>query len=345
MTTYYNYLNVTSHNSLLIINKDCVHHPIKIINHTIMSTITETKKFVCPRCGTGMNLKTNLISHLQNVKPCEPKVSQITQTDALELFKKKETKLKQVKCINCDKMITKQNIKRHNEVCKKTVNVSEAVASIGQSPDKEMLKAFIFNCIDEAMQKYNTNTSTQNIVNNNIMHITINAFGNEDLSHLTNEMLSYCIMNPSKGFSKLIDSIYYSDEMPLNRNIRYKSTKNNTFEVFLDNQWIECDASNTLDELIRKGYRVLNSHYIANHLNDETLDDPIMRVAIEKFRFLADKTSVEYCAVKRDLRLLIKNRTLYVVVPPQHSTTTLGMDVQPSIQTNDAVDNEDVAIL
>lgn len=317
-----------------------------------MSSTTESKKFVCPRCGTSMNLKTNLVSHLQNKKPCDPKVSHISPATALEMFKKKQPKLKQVKCTLCDKLITKQNLKRHNEVCKQrptaTVTVTQPTIDTNPTQHHESLKAFILNCIDEAMQKYTIQTPhAQNIVTNNIMNITINAFGSEDMSHITSDLLTYCIMNPTKGFSKLIDNIHYNNAMPLNRNIRYKSTKNNTFEVFLDNQWVECDASNTLDELIRKGYRVLNSHYIANHLNDDTFDDPIRRAAIEKFRFLSNKTSVEYCAVKRDLRLLIKNRTLYVVLPPHNSTTTL--DDIPSEEVDrdvtEATENEDDQIL
>lgn len=79
-------------------------------------------------------------------------------------------------------------------------------------------------------------------------------------------------------------------------------------------------ASNTLDELIRKGYRVLNLHYMAHFINDpEYQDDEVKRQVVEKFRFLSDKTCTDYYAVKRDLRLLVKNKTLYVVAPPDQN--------------------------
>jgi hypothetical protein len=81
-----------------------------------MATQQDDKKFKCPRCGTGTNLKTNLISHLKNKTPCEPKISNISIADALNFFKKKETKLKQLECLHCHKMITKRNMKRHIEI-------------------------------------------------------------------------------------------------------------------------------------------------------------------------------------------------------------------------------------
>lgn len=286
-------------------------------SHTI-----SPKKFVCPRCGVGMNLKSNLISHLQNKTSCPPNVSDISVVDAISMFKKKDTKLKQEKCPQCEKVVTKQNMKRHMEVCNRKAKQQCSSSSV----EKDEMKAFILQAIEDAVKKYVGSAPTQNIINNNILNITINSFGNEDMSHITTDLLTYCIMNPTKGITRLIDNIHYNEVMPCNRNIRYKSTKNNTFEVFTDNQWVECDASNTLDELIRKGYRVMNSHYLANHFNEDDDDDPVRRRALERFRFLADKTSIEYCAVKRDLRLLIKNKTLYVVAPPQEGIVSDALE-------------------
>jgi hypothetical protein len=262
-----------------------------------------------------------LISHLKNKTPCEAKVSNISVTDALDLFKKKETKLQQLECVYCHKLITKRNMKRHIEISHSNIeeNTLQTDNLVIQENNDTDLKSFILKAIDEAMKKYVSNQPSQNIVNNtNIMNITINSFGNENLDHLTHDILTFCLMNPKRGITSLIDTIHYNDSMPMNKNIRYKSTKNNTFEKYFDNQWVECDASNTLDELIRKGYRVLNTHYLTHYVNDPSFDDNVRRMAIEKFRFLGDTTSTEYFAVKRDLRLLIKNKTLYVVIPPQN---------------------------
>jgi hypothetical protein len=52
--------------------------------------------------------------------------------------------------------------------------------------------------------------------------------------------------------------------------------------------------------------------------NPEYYEDDIKRLAIERFRFLADTACQQYCSVKRDIRLLIKNKTAYVVASPDN---------------------------
>ena len=126
-------------------------------------------------------------------------------------------------------------------------------------------------------------------------------------------------MNPKKGMSSLIENIHYNKDYPENQNIRCKSLKQNIFEKYVDAEWRVCDASNTLDELINKGYRILNSHYVEHFMNDPTVyDNEMKQRALERFRFLGDTTSQDYHAVKRDLRLLVKDRTVYLLESPNN---------------------------
>lgn len=161
----------------------------------------------------------------------------------------------------------------------------------------------------------NNNNNTNNT--NNTINIHLNTFGNESTSHLTKEFLSYCILNPKKGMASLIESIHYNKSIPENQNLRCKSLKQNVFEKYTEDEWRACDASNTLDELIRKGYRILNSHYADNIINQpDFYDDEQKQRAYEKFRFLSDVTSNDYFAVKRELRILVKDRTMYLLASP-----------------------------
>jgi hypothetical protein len=164
-------------------------------------------------------------------------------------------------------------------------------------------------------------TNNNNIVNtHNTNNITqnINNFGNETTSHLSHEFLEHCLRNPKKGMSKLIENIHYNPDIPENHNLRCRSLKQNTFEKLVDEEWRICDASNTLDELIRKGYRILNTHYAENVQSDPTFFDDEDRVQMyERFRFLSDTSCNDYFAVKRDLRLLVKDRTMYLLASPE----------------------------
>lgn len=193
------------------------------------------------------------------------------------------------------------------------------------------------NKLEKEVQKLQSKPSTTNntiITNNNSINISLNNFGQESVSHLTHDFLSHCLLNPSKGFTSLIENIHYNNDVPENRNIRCKSLKRNVFEKYIDSEWRSCDASNTLDELIRKGYRILNTHYTQHFMNDpDLMEDELKQRAYERFRFLCDKTCNDYFSVKRDIRLLIKDKTMYLIAPPEEEQGVVVND-------EDAINNQ-----
>lgn len=276
------------------------------------------KLYVCSRCGYDTNVKCNIITHLKKAAPCNPKLTDLPREEALKLFAKVEPLSETTNCPFCDKKIVKTNISRHKKVCKKRKDeVVQNEIEILRNQVSELTKRL------DDISNTNKQPNVVNNITNNTYNLQINTFGNEDISHLTHELLSHCLLNPSKGLPKLIDNIHYNPEKPHNHNIRYKSTKNNSFEKYVEQHWMECDASNTLDELIRKGYRILNTHYMEHFRdNPEYYEDEIKQRALEKFRFLSDKTCTEYHSVKRELRLLVKDRTMYVLEPPTNANET-----------------------
>lgn len=302
----------------------------------------DTKEFSCARCGYSSDIKANYIAHLKSKKPCKTTLSAVTREELLIPLQKPPRKNDAVECEWCKKEISKCNMSRHRNICSDKPSTSKQ-ASVPVIDD-ENLKVIVnsimegFNTLAETIKTcmksnenmtsstQNTNNSTQNVNNStqNINYTTVvqnnyvvNNFGNEDISHLSHDFLSHCLMNPTKGLTSLIDTIHYNAEKPCNHNVRFKSTKQNTMEKFIDSHWMECDATNTLDELIRKGYRVLNAHYTEHFMNDpEYQENEMKQRALERFRFLSDKTCNDYYSVKRDLRCLVKDRTVYVLEPP-----------------------------
>lgn len=284
--------------------------------------------FSCERCGDNFTCKRNLIGHLSRQKDCTP--ISISSLSRLELLNKVTTKLindVNFPCRHCAiRFNTKSAMYKHMKKCK-TINSQQACATTTQSlPNnsllalKEQLKKEIMNELQQSIQ-----VSSQTIINNTTNNITIQAvtnnFGEENTEHLSGDLLSYCILNPRKGMSKLIETIHYNEHFPENHNIRCKSLKQNIFEKYVDSEWRACDASNTLDELIRKGYRILNTHYTDNILSDPSIFEDEHRMKVyEKFRFLSDKTCLDYHAVKRELRLLVKDRTFYLLASPDVNT-------------------------
>ena len=277
---------------------------------------------LCKRCGYSATTKASLIRHLQSKSPCQTEHDDTARDVLIEQLQKREHKIDTTHCPVCNKLLGKSNLARHRKVCKKNVQQEmvqvsvETLQNLQAQIDK--LRGELEKQKDNSRGTSQASTSIVNntiINNNNTYNIQLNTFGNENTSYLTPEFLTYCLSNPKKGMSSLIERIHYNKDYPENHNLRCKSLKNNIFERFVDTQWKLCDASNTLDELIKKGYRILEAHFAETYLSDpEFFDDEDRAESLQRFRtVLTDKTSNDYHSVKRDLRLLVKDKTMYLL--------------------------------
>jgi hypothetical protein len=287
----------------------------------------------CRRCNHESSTKSNLLSHLRRKISCDIVNENISIEDYIEELLKKEYNEKTYDCEFCNMKFNSRSSKsRHRKTCnkkkekedkeqkEKVSNVVLEYINTLQEQNTQLTQRLdemekIVSLSNKAVVNQNNNIT--NNITNNIYNINLKNFGYEDTSYLTHEFLSYCLLNPKKGLTTLIENIHYNKEHPNNQNIRCKSLKQNIFEKYVDSEWRACDASNTLDELIRKGYRILNTHYNDNFMNDpEIFEDEYKQKAYEKFRFLSDTNCNDYFAVKRELRLLVKDRTIYILESP-----------------------------
>jgi hypothetical protein len=291
-------------------------------------------EFPCERCGYVAKTKGNLKKHLTCKRVCVANVSDISCEVLLQQLERPK-KGASIHCEWCDKIISKANYARHRTSCSSRVEDNVGLSQVSSSSTIDISKPIDYNMLKSTMKEIlqdllKSNHGTINhtvIINNNsnnttntintVNNVSLNNFGSEDVSYLSHEFLSYCLMNPKKGMPTLIENIHYNKDYPENHNVRCKSLKQNVFEKYIDSEWRVCDTSNTLDELIKKGYRILNAHYAEHFLTDpEFFDNEMKQRALEKFRFLGDTTCTDYFAVKRDLRLLVKDRTMYLLEPP-----------------------------
>jgi hypothetical protein len=320
-----------------------------------------TNTHACRRCGYDTCTKSNLIRHLKRINSCHATHEDIAVETYLKELTHKEYNEKTYDCEKCGRRFnSRSNKSRHKKICtgdnkpppippKKEVQANTS----SEQSTFDVSSHIVPVCISDIIS-VTTNLSSQdevmtilkniesrltrvestlvnapqnnviiqnNTITNNTVNINLNNFGSEDVSYLTNEFLAYCIMNPKKGMTSLIENIHYNKDYPANHNIRCKSLKQNVFEKYVDSQWRACDASNTLDELIRRGYRILNTYYVEHVMNDPSIcDDEMKQRAFERFRFLGDTSCNDYYAVKRELRILVKDRTMYVLQSPEEET-------------------------
>lgn len=276
-----------------------------------------TTKFLCERCHHESSCKGNLIKHLTKKNLCPPAYSDKSREYIVSTLIRVSDKPKTFQCDFCDKAFsTIQGKCQHRKICPKHPDrhVNNILMTMQKKIEELEIELKRQKCENHGSTvNNNTNTNIQNQIINNTF--VVNNFGNETIPQFSTEFLNNCILNPSKGLTRIIEKIHYNEELPENHNLRYKSTKNKTLEKFIDQNWHECDASNTLDELIKKGYRILSTYYGLLEQREGWYDDEVTASMYGKFMFLGDKKSRDYSAVKRDLLLLVKDKTLFLLAP------------------------------
>jgi hypothetical protein len=147
------------------------------------------------------------------------------------------------------------------------------------------------------------------MVFNNIQ-INLNNYGEESLQHLSIEFLNDCMKRLNTGMKNLVKQIHFNPEIPENHNIRILSKKQNLLETFRDGNWHPCDKNSTLDEMIKKGYKILFQHFINNH--DETSHELSEQIR-NYFVNLMNKEPSVYYDLRRELYVMVMDNTLYVL--------------------------------
>ena len=90
-------------------------------------------------------------------------------------------------------------------------------------------------------QYHNYQQNIQNNIQQNFgtfpCDATINPFGKEDISFLTNGIMKNIFQNPDVGIAQLIRLIHFNPEIPQNQNVRLKNKKEPYLNVFNGQNW------------------------------------------------------------------------------------------------------------
>jgi hypothetical protein len=158
-------------------------------------------------------------------------------------------------CIYCGNGFSTNAHKRRHEIhrCKKSSDVllKEKEDELNKLKDekKEMYKK-MNNLLDKV-------GNTTNIHAN----IHLNNYGNEDLTHLSNKLLTNMLKIPFDMIPKMIQVVHFNDEKPENKNIFIPNKKDNFVKIFKDNKWIYQDKNEALKSLVNNKYHVIDNHY------------------------------------------------------------------------------------
>lgn len=273
-------------------------------------------KYICESCVFETNLKGNYNQHLRTKKHLKnisrkknesqltPNDSQLTPNDSqIEKTIKVETK-KTFSCPNCGLEFTrKNNLNRHLKVSCKIKHQNEYKQLYENEKKKnetiQAEKQELFKKIDKLISCVG---NTTNITNN----IVLNCFGNEDLSHITDNYKTSLLKIPYEMIPRLIQAIHFNNSKPENNNIYLPNKKEPFVKIYKDSKWVYESKKETINKLINSNYGILEQHYVCK--GEKELN------STQKDRYLNFKDNMNDPNLEQDLgkkcELLIMNNKL-----------------------------------
>jgi len=234
-------------------------------------------EFVCKRCGYSSEHKSNLKRHLLKKIHCEP----IIEDSSIELLISEFDKKYNNKTYNCElcgkKFNSRSNKCKHKDTCKtQKMNIINELQSkiIALSDEVKTLKIISTNNITN-----NNNTQINNITTNINAVTKIRDFGRENMDALPESLISSLFLE--LRFRELLANLHCDPNYPENQNIRIKSIKRNTIEIFRNNKWDIVNFTNGLNELLLQGHKIFKEYYKNDKeriLREDMTDDELKEI-------------------------------------------------------------------
>lgn len=238
---------------------------INEINDDVNILSTENDSFF-NEMSTSVNQMSTSVSH--NVNPLSTSVNALSTSINLDVNKKLYF------CKYCKKKFKyRQSKSRHEKNCKyKTVvtcidnnnNLSEQdyIESLKNQivelcKEKEEYRKKMDKKFDE-IHKEKMNLIDK--VGNNIQ-ININSYGNENINYITQDVIKNLIKAPFGAVPKLIKHIHCNPNHPENHNVKITNKKMKLISVKRENKWEFMDKNDLLEDIVDKGYNILDTEY------------------------------------------------------------------------------------
>lgn len=280
------------------------------------------KEYKCPRCGYHTMQKNSIRLHYNRKNKCEPILSGITCEELLRQLDNNPNAT--FVCLTCMKSYSsRQGLAYHKKQC-----TNEQADTQTDSNNKKTLER-----IEELQRELlklqgQVSNATTNITNNNITNNTmnviiapphINDFGQENIAHISDDFKKECLMDLYPGMVRLIEHIHFNEKVPENHNLKYKSTKQGLLQVKRGGRWHDVSKNTTLDEVIKKGYKILFAMF-QNNMDDADLTER-SETFIKYFIELIERKCVSYYDMRNDLFLMAKDNTFYMVGLPENQAS------------------------
>lgn len=259
--------------------------------------------YICPRCNYSTKYRGNFKSHLNRKKKCSSKNLNINvdkiNIDSCKKYMNIKSPIK-YKCDCCNKVyLSRQGKYQHmKKYCKfKQINnielnkKSKIHSNENQQLNSEELleKLLDMNYSKKDATKFirdlNNITNNQNITNNtnnsfnttnnNTNNFNIYNYGDEDISHVTTDMLKHFITdNPYKSIPNLVSEIHFNKKYPKNRNIVIINKREPYVLIHFNGGWLLKNKTEFMSDIIRRKSEILDSCFekIKSAISDHEKD-------------------------------------------------------------------------
>jgi uncharacterized C2H2 Zn-finger protein len=291
----------------------------KLLNNLELINIKdENNTYKCINCNKIFKFKSHYERHNNSKFSCIENNNDIHKTEINNeciVPSKKE-----YDCIRCQKSFTtKKSLNRHiNEYCKsksdtdkddllQLINVLQY--ELVEEKNKNKVQNIPLNNSFEINGNNNTATNNSNNVmnNNNITNnITINAYGKEDLSHITDNDYKTLFTKCNSLIPMLVELIHFNKDKSENTNVYISNIKSPNAYVFDGNKWILKNKSELIGDIYDNKCIIIIDKFddMKEILNKNTID------LFSKFIEKHDSTYMRKSASDKIQLILYNNRDL-----------------------------------
>ena len=179
-------------------------------------------------------------------------------------LEQKEIDKKNFFCENCGTFFSSKASKRRHQLhrCKVKNAINTLIEDLEAKHKEE--KDALHNKIDQLIDKVGNRTTN---ITNNTQNIILNNYGNEDMSHITNDIKTNLLKIPFAMIPKMIEAVHFNDEKPENKNILLPNKKDNLVKIFKENKWIHLNKDDVIKLLVSEKYNILDKHFENKHKN------------------------------------------------------------------------------
>jgi len=259
--------------------------------------------FICKRCNSIFTSKYNLKAHLikKNICKCiNHEFEEDVQILIDELYERKLNE-KTFDCEFCNMKFNQASGKsRHKKTCK--LKPQDEITQLKNTVNQLVSK---IEKLESQPQPQTINNNTQ-INNVSLNGVKLRDFGRENMDAIPESLVSslFCELR----FRELLAQLHCDPNFPENQNIRIRSIKRNTMEIFRNNKWDILTFTKGLNELLLQGHKIFSEYCKKDkkRIIEEDMDEAELRDLLNQLDKISKLNKNEIKTFIDDLQMMLE---------------------------------------